>query len=307
MNIQNIEYFLQLAKYEHVSVTADFLNISQPSLSKHIAALERELGLKLFDRTGNRIVLNKNGEQFAQYAQQAIDLLNVGINSAKRSVYDTRGAIRIAYNTYAPILADCIEEYTKLNPLASFQITSMLSSSTELPAFDKLDFVLRASKRGESWQDNDKFWISQQLFQENYVLIYGKDSHLHIPEHGLDIATLEDEYFIVMFQDTLMWSDITYSLCFSAGFYPKVYCQTDEFLVKVHLVASGIAMSIIPEPCLKDALSISPNLSYAALDQYDTARTISIMRRKKSLITEAAQDFWNFVLDYYNLPDDTRD
>ena len=100
MNIQNIEYFLQLAKFEHVSVTADFLNISQPSLSKHIAALERELGLKLFDRIGNRIALNKNGEQFAQYARQAVDLLNIGINCAKRSVYDTKGTIRIAYNTY---------------------------------------------------------------------------------------------------------------------------------------------------------------------------------------------------------------
>ena len=143
MNIQNIEYFLQLAKFEHVSVTADFLNISQPSLSKHIAALERELGLKLFDRTGNRISLNKNGEQFAQYARQAVDLLNIGINCAKRSVYDTKGTIRIAYNTYAPILTDCISEYTKLNPLISFQVTSMLSSSTELPAFDKLDLVWR--------------------------------------------------------------------------------------------------------------------------------------------------------------------
>lgn len=304
MNIQNIEYFLHLAKYEHVSVTADFLNISQPSLSKHIAALERELGLKLFDRIGNRIVLNKNGEQFAQYAHQAVELLNIGINCAKRSVYDTKGTIRIAYNIYAPILTDCISEYTKINPLASFQITSMLSSAAEFPAFDKLDFVLRASRRGEDWLDNDNFWSSQQLFQENYVLIYGTAGGLQLPDRGLDISSLENQYFIVMFQDDLMWSDITYPLCFSAGFYPKIYCQTDEFLVKVQLVASGAAVAIIPESCLKDARSVAPGLAHAALDRYDTARTISIMRRKKSLITEAAQDFWSFVLDYYGLPEE---
>ncbi len=304
MNIQNIEYFLQLAKFEHVSVTADFLNISQPSLSKHIAALERELGLKLFDRTGNRISLNKNGEQFAQYARQAVDLLNIGINCAKRSVYDTKGTIRIAYNTYAPILTDCISEYTKLNPLISFQVTSMLSSSTELPAFDKLDFVLRASRQGEDWLDNDNFWISQQLFQEDYVLIYGTAGGLRLPERGLDVSSLKDQYFIVMYQENLMWSDITYSLCFSAGFYPKVYCRTDEFLVKVQLVASGAAVAIIPKSCLKYAMSVAPGLAYASLDRYDTIRTISIMRRKKSLITEAAQDFWRFVLDYYGLPNE---
>ena len=59
MDIRNIEYFLHLAKYEHVSATADLLHISQPSLSKHITSLEREIGVKLFDRIGNRIVLNK--------------------------------------------------------------------------------------------------------------------------------------------------------------------------------------------------------------------------------------------------------
>lgn len=303
MNIQNIEYFLQLAKYGHVSVTADFLNISQPSLSKHIASLERELGLKLFDRTGNRIILNKNGEQFARYAQQSMDLLNAGINSAKRSIYDTKGTIRIAYNTYASILVKCIEEYTKINPLISFQVKSM-PDSPELPAFDKIDFILLASRSGEDWSNNGQFWASQQLFQENYVLIYGKDSGLNIPEHGLDIAALENEYFIVMVEDSLLWSDITYSLCFSAGFYPKIYCQTDEFLVKVQLVASGVAVALIPESCLDDALSVAPNLAYSTLERYDTRRSISIMHRKGILLTEAAQDFWTFVMDFYGLTED---
>ena len=45
MDIRNIEYFLHLAKYEHVSATADLLHISQPSLSKHITSLEREIGV----------------------------------------------------------------------------------------------------------------------------------------------------------------------------------------------------------------------------------------------------------------------
>lgn len=306
MNIQNLEYFLQLAKYEHVSVTAEFLNISQPSLSKHIAALEQELGIKLFDRKGNRIVLNKNGEQFAQYVQQSMDLLHAGINYAKRSVYDTKGNIRIAYTTYAPILADCIEHYTQLNPMTTFQITTMLLSS-ELPVFDDLDFILLSSNGRKVWDSSDKFWISQHLFQENYVLIYNRAYHPNIPAHALDIATLEQESFIVMAQEKLLWSDITYSLCFDSGFFPKIYCQTDEFLVKVHLVGSGLAVAIIPESCLKDAQAIVPTLAYATLERYNTTRSIHFMRRKKALMTEAAQDFWEFVLDYYGLPTDTRE
>ena len=94
------------------AATADLLHISQPSLSKHITSLEREIGVKLFDRIGNRIVLNKTGEQFAQYAKQAVELLNAGINSAKRGIYDTKGGIQIAYTSYAPVIADCVAQYT---------------------------------------------------------------------------------------------------------------------------------------------------------------------------------------------------
>ena len=122
MNLQHIEYFLQLAKYEHVSITADFLNISQPSLSKHISNLEKELGIRLFDRSGNRIILNKNGEEFARYARQALDMLNTGILSAKSKYYETPGHITIGCYSYSPIIAKYTTEYSGLNPLTTFQI-----------------------------------------------------------------------------------------------------------------------------------------------------------------------------------------
>ena len=78
MDFRTINYFLHLARYQHVSATADVLHISQPSLSKQIRALEKELGVKLFDRVGNRIVLNQSGEEFARHAARAMDLLAMG-------------------------------------------------------------------------------------------------------------------------------------------------------------------------------------------------------------------------------------
>ena len=46
-----------------------FVNISQPALSKSIHNLENELGVKLFDRIGNRIHLNQLEKEFADYAE----------------------------------------------------------------------------------------------------------------------------------------------------------------------------------------------------------------------------------------------
>ena len=157
MDIRNIEYFLHLAKYEHVSATADLLHISQPSLSKHITSLEREIGVKLFDRIGNRIVLNKTGEQFAQYAKQAVELLNAGVNSAKRGIYDTKGGIQIAYTSYAPIIADCIAQYTQINPLITFQIIAF--EATKMVDSDQLDFLL-SSSAGDTLHDQNKIFGS---------------------------------------------------------------------------------------------------------------------------------------------------
>ena len=308
MDIRNIEYFLHLAKYEHVSVTADLLHISQPSLSKHITSLEREIGVKLFDRIGNRILLNKTGEQIAQYAKQAVELLNAGVNSAKRGIYDTKGGIQIAYTSYAPIIADCIAQYTQINPLITFQIIAF--EATKMVDSDQLDFLL-SSSAGDTLHDQNKtFWVSRPLFQERYALIYGNRLANALGAGPADLSLLKDEYFVTMAQNDrkdVLFSDITFPLCMNAGYFPKVYCKTDEFLVKVKLVQSDLAVAVLPESCLKDALAIAPGLQYSVLEDEMAKRTIHIMRHKKSLMTEAALDFWEFILDFYGLPQDDLD
>ena len=50
-----MQYAVELAKDRNVSQTAERLGITQPALSKHILALEKELGVKLFDRSTSPI------------------------------------------------------------------------------------------------------------------------------------------------------------------------------------------------------------------------------------------------------------
>jgi len=88
MELKQIEYFLQLAQMQHVSQAADFLNISQPTLSKSLSNLEKDLGVPLFDRVGNRLRLNASGQRFYEKAKQAMQILNTASLAAKRSVYD---------------------------------------------------------------------------------------------------------------------------------------------------------------------------------------------------------------------------
>lgn len=59
---QQITFFLEVAKYKSFTKAAQALYLSQPAISKQIAALETELGIRLFDRSHSGITLTKGGE-----------------------------------------------------------------------------------------------------------------------------------------------------------------------------------------------------------------------------------------------------
>lgn len=69
MNLRHLEFFIELAKAEHMAKTAETLCISQPSLSYVIKNLEAELGVPLFEKDG-RIYLNyaelKEGSKYIE-------------------------------------------------------------------------------------------------------------------------------------------------------------------------------------------------------------------------------------------------
>ena len=57
MNINQLNYFLVLAKIENYTKASQELHITQPSLSNAIASLEDELSVKLFEKSGRNIIL----------------------------------------------------------------------------------------------------------------------------------------------------------------------------------------------------------------------------------------------------------
>lgn len=76
MELLQLQYFRELARNGHLSRTAEALHIAQPSLSQTIKRLESEVGVPLFDRVCNRIVLNDSGRVFLKYADQIFAALD---------------------------------------------------------------------------------------------------------------------------------------------------------------------------------------------------------------------------------------
>ena len=73
MNLRKWEYFLRAAEFGNLSRVAERLDISQPALSRQIAALEQEVGAPLFFRNGRGLTLTPAGEVFRARAEAILE------------------------------------------------------------------------------------------------------------------------------------------------------------------------------------------------------------------------------------------
>ncbi|NOV93443.1 LysR family transcriptional regulator [Clostridium saccharobutylicum] len=81
LNLYHLRYFVTLAQLEHYGKAAEKLKITQPGLSHAMASLEEELGVKLFEKEGRNVILNKYGKMFFDDANKIISMLDGSVSS----------------------------------------------------------------------------------------------------------------------------------------------------------------------------------------------------------------------------------
>ena len=95
MTLNQLSYFYQAAVLEHFNQAAEKMNITEPSLSRSIAALEDELGVILFEKRGRNVILTKAGEIFLEHVsisptyhlwQRCLSQLSCALSSPKRKI-----------------------------------------------------------------------------------------------------------------------------------------------------------------------------------------------------------------------------
>jgi LysR family transcriptional regulator, cyn operon transcriptional activator len=117
MNFKHLQTFVTICECGTVSRAAAQLRITQPALSRRIEALQNELGLRLFDNRGRRLLLTSEGKEFLRHGRallaQAETVLATG-----RALGDGRaGVLRIggAPHTLAAFFPSFVTEYEKHN------------------------------------------------------------------------------------------------------------------------------------------------------------------------------------------------
>ena len=83
MEIRNVHTFIKITEFNSFTKAADALGYSQAAVTAHIKAMEKELGMPLFDRIGKSIALTQAGETFLPYARRLIKAEEEAVQSVK--------------------------------------------------------------------------------------------------------------------------------------------------------------------------------------------------------------------------------
>lgn len=150
MEIRVLKYFLAIAREENITVAAESLHITQPTLSRQLMDLENELGKQLFIRGKRRVTLTEEGTLLRKHAEDIIAMLEKAEMDLKATDEVITGELTIggAESEAMRIIARVVHRLHMEYPEIHYNIYSKSAPSvTEMLDRGLLDFgvIIRAS------------------------------------------------------------------------------------------------------------------------------------------------------------------
>ncbi len=124
MDVYQLKVFLSVFRHRSFTAASKELNLTQPSVSIHIKKLEEELGLRLFDKAGRKILPTREASLLAGKAEEIME----SIRDIKSNITSARGEIRGIITIGATsipgsyVIPPLAAEFTRLYPDVFFQV-----------------------------------------------------------------------------------------------------------------------------------------------------------------------------------------
>ncbi len=133
MELRVLQYFLTVAREENITRAAAFLNITQPTLSRQLMQMEKELGVQLFHRGRHNILLTEEGLLLRRRAQEIVDLAMKTEKELKHGGEVISGEIAIGYGETRNMkpLSEMMASFRKKYPDVSFYIYTAIADDVK--------------------------------------------------------------------------------------------------------------------------------------------------------------------------------
>lgn len=198
MNITTLQYFVSAVELSSFTKAAKKHYVAQTAISQQIAKLEAHIGIKLFDREKNRVILTDAGQIFYEDITNVLYEYEVAIRKAKSFQDRQKKMITIGYNYRheLQLLTLAIKEFEKLYTQVEFVIKE--GDSVELIEEVKnglCDIFVNISC---ALSPADKEYVDQYTIYKGEMLLAVSKNHPKSAYEFLDAKELGEEEFIVL-------------------------------------------------------------------------------------------------------------
>ena len=294
MELQQLKYFKTVAQIGKISDAAEALFISAPALSTSIARLERELGISLFDRTNNRIILNQQGEIFLRYVNQVFTTLDYAKSELRQSLMLQGQHISFACVSTSQ-WTDMITAFSQEHPHFTLSCTNV--KRTELAANGlpvQHNFLFAAE------EDIPAFYAGEldrlMLFEDHPVVMVHKDHPMAAMESVSLADVIGQQIFLPMSNYPLY--DHLVSL-FASADIPFPAGNAYSHLAAQQMVANGLGVAF--SSVHTGRIPALPIRYVPIRDDYKPWIS-RLYWRKGQHFTVDEEIFYSFVKSYYQKP-----
>ncbi|HTJ27104.1 MAG TPA: LysR substrate-binding domain-containing protein [Candidatus Limnocylindria bacterium] len=127
MELRHLRYFLAVAEHLHFGRAAEALHTAQPSLSQQILQLERELGVRLFERTKRHVALTEEGRLFLPEARALVERVASLSETMRGAASSPRGPLQVGSITASTmgVLPRVLPSFRDRYPLVRFSVETL--------------------------------------------------------------------------------------------------------------------------------------------------------------------------------------
>ena len=288
MELNHLWAFTVVAEMLNFSAAADYLYTTQSTLSKHIASMEKELNVKLFQRSTRSVTLTKAGELLLPVAKQ----ISESYSACRQQLYQQEETKKTAVSILAiPVLA----QYNIINTIYNFQ-TLHPGIELKLDEQESLNIPALLEQPGNEFAimrffgDIPEQYGFLELCRDEFVAVLPSNHMLTVLD-PIPVDKLKNETFILLDKDTRI--DLACHDLFQAGgFTPKIRYQGRRPENIIGFVSMGMGISLLmrrhaeffktPQITIRD---ISPT----------TNSRICLIWKKNRALSPAATAFLHFL------------
>lgn len=273
MTIQSLKYFITLGQCLNFSEAAKVLFITQPTLSRCIASMEKHLGVTLFIRNTKFVKLTGEGKVFLAAAVEIVERYENALKNIRNLASEYAHTLNIGFlgSPFYRYFPQWIPEFRKTYPEVEISL-QMYTWSQFQNAFvnDVIDICLARKIEIENYKG-----IHYEKLRDDYLTIaMHKDSYL-AKRKSISLCELANSPFIIAEHSA---SPNYYSkvmqVCASRNFYPKISHLVNSTVAIYQLVSAGMGIAILPSSC---TYLNYPNIRYIQINDRDYAYNIDAL------------------------------